>query len=58
MKQLVEFLSGLPLFKDFLTEEIEELIGRSHIKEACSSYHHEDGNAKSNPLLDIEEPSW
>jgi len=33
MKQLVEFLSGLPLFKDFLAEEIEELIGRSHIKE-------------------------
>jgi acetate kinase len=33
MEQLVQFLSGLPLFKDFLSEEIKELIERSHIKE-------------------------
>jgi len=33
MEHLVKFLSGLPLFKDFLDKEIKELIERSHIKE-------------------------
>jgi acetate kinase len=33
MEHLVQFLSELPLFKDFLTEEIKELIERSQIKE-------------------------
>ena len=33
MERLVQFLSGLPLFKDFLVDEIKELIERSSIKE-------------------------
>ena len=33
MENLVKFLSELPLFKDFLSEEIKELIERSHDKE-------------------------
>jgi len=32
MEHLVQFLSEIPLFKDFLTEEIKELIERSYLK--------------------------